>query len=720
MFLNVRVLTRSLRTSRYLKERRRRGENDEAVVVRQTLSAPSVNLYVAALVSLYQTQVAEGSNPHPHPRGAKLKAVLEHRLRQESVRKKIEYADRAAGTMIDGYDPRHLQRFVRACWTSWSQGRGVSSPTVEAFLRTSCDFLIAHQMLLRGESRRTLEFPDLFSLELKNEGPTTCTAMVLIMHNGKTNQHNRLEYAVSVRNKDPLLCPLSQLACYLFYRWNVVREPVPQFQQRQLWYDLKVVKGSAPTNPLSYETHLQWTNKIFALANLSSLKKTHAGRKNGALEAELNGVSEAQIRRAGRWNSDALSTCYLSHLPREFVRSMAGFNPHVPGNYYLPRAQVQPPESLLHTCWPWLDFWRQWLETDLAPLAPERALGQAPIDPALVSSEPATAGLPPGVELRNLSRAEEDRTDMAAQGFLGLLDKLRTIFLQDSVILRKEFPEHPIWRQEIFVREDYREFAAQVERATATVEEPFEVRLRNLLPDIASSVSNSHHDLVRRLDVQAHETHSHLQTMQRSFDDLFAGRLAITIHGSGQQVSLSPDARTTAMLPPARPTSQTPIRTIESSASSSLASTPCPGPRSTSSSSNAGPVTGLLPPPETPSYGRPSSEAYPVLDPATPYLYKMSRTINTVPDLWREWTQGVGSSPSVRSLEDLYGCRWRPSQCERVFFGRRKRIITEIERRHRWRTSPGEISTEVEALEAVRLRLKTSLYGLSEWVAQQE
>ena len=37
-------------------------------------------------------------------------------------------------------------------------------------------------------------------------------------------------------------------------------------------------------------------------------------------------------------------------------------------------------------------------------------------------------------------KGEEDRDDMAAQGFLRLLAELRTILLQDSVLLRQEFP----------------------------------------------------------------------------------------------------------------------------------------------------------------------------------------------------------------------------------------------------------------------------------------
>jgi hypothetical protein len=51
---------------------------------------------------------------------------------------------------------------------------------------------------------------------------------------------------------------------------------------------------------MAYDTQLDWINKIFAGANVASLKKTHAGRSQGAKHAELKGVNEGQIRRAGR------------------------------------------------------------------------------------------------------------------------------------------------------------------------------------------------------------------------------------------------------------------------------------------------------------------------------------------------------------------------------------------------------------------------------------
>ncbi len=70
---------------------------------------------------------------------------------------------------------------------------------------------------------------------------------------------------------------------------------------------------------------------------------------------------------------------------------------------------------------------------------------------------------------------------------------------------------------------------------------------------------------------------------------------------------------------------------------------------------------------------------------------------------------GWGSAPAIQALETAYEAKWRLSQQERVFFGRRKVIIDEVHRR----TQSNQFSdAAVEELKLVRRRLKVSLHGL--------
>jgi len=79
------------------------------------------------------------------------------------------------------------------------------------------------------------------------------------------------------------------------------------------------------SSPLSYATQFDWNRRMFQVVGIRSKEKTHSARKQSVRHAELGGVAESQIRRAGRWNTDAMTGVYLSYLPRAFMRSIAGF-----------------------------------------------------------------------------------------------------------------------------------------------------------------------------------------------------------------------------------------------------------------------------------------------------------------------------------------------------------------------------------------------------------
>jgi hypothetical protein len=105
-----------------------------------------------------------------------------------------------------------------------------------------------------------------------------------------------------------------------------------------------------------------------------------------------------QLRKAGRWNSDTMTGCYQTGLPRGFMRAQAGFDPLYRGSDFVPRATVKPPPSLLRCVWPSLDVW--------ADAHFERS------------------------GAREGQRVEVNR---AAGAFLELLEKLREVFLQVGI-----------------------------------------------------------------------------------------------------------------------------------------------------------------------------------------------------------------------------------------------------------------------------------------------
>ena len=681
-FLNERVLTREVRYSRYVQKR----TAADGAPVRQTLGVSAVKGYVAAITDLWSFQKSKGLNSHPNPRGEGLNGLLRARQRSEHQRRRLEFADRAAGTLQDGYDEAKMLDAVRFCW----RGRPKSA---EPRLRTAVDFLLAHNLLLRSESRLAAEFPDFFTLQLPGEGPTPCFPMIMIMDNGKMNQQGRLEYAAVMRHRNPLLCTMAYTAFYLFYRWNIMGEPTPTFRRRERWYGLHLVKGEDAGRRMSYDTQLEWINKMFEGANVASLKKTHAGRSQGARHAELNGVNEGQIRRAGRWNSDALTNCYLTHLPRKFMRSMAGFAASVQGNFFLPRARVPPPRSLERSVWPFVDEWLAWLDEGEGVgegAAVDEGEGETIVVECKPEGSPATASYAAvaAASALDADEAHADRDDLAAQGFLRLLRQLRVILLQDSVIMRREFPAHPLWADPLFGRDDYRAFEKDVELSLLDVEEPEELRIRKTLPAIAERLSILHQSLARDVNEWGTRTREQLGEINARLGDLFEGRISITLNP------------TYAALPP--PTAATVDTTT------ALAPTLVSAAGSTST-----PFHSTF---SSPAPSEASSEVVEAAEAVVP-SYLLSRAISTVPQLWREWTIGLGGGPSVQGLEDHYGVRWRRKHSEKVMYGRRKVIIDEIRRRHAAGIS---IGAAVEEVELVRQRGALSLYQLYQLLNRQK
>lgn len=71
--------------------------------------------------------------------------------------------------------------------------------------------------------------------------------------------------------------------------------------------------------------------------------------------ADLGGASEADINRAGRWDSSAMTKYYLTTLPRMTMRVLAGFAPN-PGTFWLAR-DVAPPEDLEKRIFSDVEIW---------------------------------------------------------------------------------------------------------------------------------------------------------------------------------------------------------------------------------------------------------------------------------------------------------------------------------------------------------------------------
>ncbi|SAL95434.1 hypothetical protein [Absidia glauca] len=95
------------------------------------------------------------------------------------------------------------------------------------------------------------------------------------------------------------------------------------------------------------------TEPICALPSpgIRSNKKTPINCGASACMAGNVGANVNQIRRQGRWNNTTINGAYLTNIPRELVRSMAGF-PTYGRFFYTARASRNPPTSLCKKLFP--------------------------------------------------------------------------------------------------------------------------------------------------------------------------------------------------------------------------------------------------------------------------------------------------------------------------------------------------------------------------------
>src|SRR5436305_11011395 len=196
-----------------------------------------------------------------------------------------------------------------------------------------------------------------------------------------------------------------------------------------------------------------------------------------------------------------MTSVYLSYLPRAFIRSIAGF-PQEGKGYFLPRACETPPAALCLKIWPEVDVWLERMKA----YRPEKA------DNEVV------------------------RLDLAGSGFLRLLRALRVVLLQDSVVLRKEFPHHPLWKDPLFDGEEYRRFARRVEDSLVNVVTPDELKMQQFWP-AHEAVAKLRHEAVTS---EIRSVRSDVQLMLERLDEAERSSSALTSASTSSPPPMAP------------------------------------------------------------------------------------------------------------------------------------------------------------------------------------
>ena len=299
-----------------------------------------------------------------------------------------------------------------------------------------------HAMCLRNDDRCGLQLPDLGVVSIRHQGPKPTPLLVAVMDQGKANKNGRVEVAAALRHKsDPFQCTHFALARMWHHRWVVQKGKTPSLiphdrgpnqNPRRGWFDEYVNPGltrqhvTIPSTKITYPTCLKEAK--LALNGIPTPVRnvkcyTHIERKSSPGLAELEDIPVEQIRRAGRWReSGALLESYLTGIPYDFVRNVAGFDHK--GSVYVLRADVVPSPAMVAQVFPFVK-----------KLKAQQARTEAQ---------------------RGWRWSEEDTQ------FVTLMDHLATVFIQDVAMVYEDCAGQPFLAHAPFNSFAFQEFRKEL------------------------------------------------------------------------------------------------------------------------------------------------------------------------------------------------------------------------------------------------------------------
>jgi hypothetical protein len=141
-------------------------------------------------------------------------------------------------------------------------------------------------------------------------------------------------------------------------------------------------------------------------------KVSHTARLAGARQGFMSGAAFSGMQICG---NSALNNSYLQTVPHEFLKVMAGFDVDQK-SIYIGRAEKIPPEALVHLVF-----------SGLRQMINSYEEGEYDDD-------------------NEVEDADDDDDSLTLKQFLKYMKYLAIVFLQDSDLLKREFPGHFLWK----------------------------------------------------------------------------------------------------------------------------------------------------------------------------------------------------------------------------------------------------------------------------------
>ncbi|KAK1946458.1 hypothetical protein P3T76_002011 [Phytophthora citrophthora] len=91
----------------------------------------------------------------------------------------------------------------------------------------------------------------------------------------------------------------------------------------------------------------------------------------------------------------------------------------------------------------------------------------------------------PDVEDAAAKLAQSSTREIAGEAFVQMLRHMRVVFLQDSVIVRRKYPNHRLWKHDLFATTKYLEFDRELLAVMPTQPQPETQSIAAAVPQIA-------------------------------------------------------------------------------------------------------------------------------------------------------------------------------------------------------------------------------------------
>jgi len=118
-----------------------------------------------------------------------------------------------------------------------------------------------------------------------------------------------------------------------------------------------------------------------------------------------------------------------------------------------------------------------------------------------------------------------------------LLKKLCIVILQNSIIYHQEFSASFLWKDSLFIQDDYLMFANKIKLFLLNVKKLNELCIWSIVSDIVNWISMTSENIIQ--SIQHHDSCNHqiLKSLHDYMKNFFAKKFFITLHDSAASLS---------------------------------------------------------------------------------------------------------------------------------------------------------------------------------------